>query len=223
MKIETDVRLDERSLEMWREGDISFTELLKGLMKVEVADDQLRKEFAKDEERWLKVIGDVTRAVVKFNRLDLFEKESTKTFMLFGSNRVYERVCRELIALMNENNDPKLAKLVAAYCSQGKFSGQKLIESCIGMTNGDQVCVSVFQQLIQKMALQAIEEYEEVMDDDEREEIVACIRENRFADIDKLEFFYPMLSKERYDFFGEPDAKGNFKYIPNCVDAYVIQ
>lgn len=42
----------------------------------------------------------------------------------------------------------------------------------------------MFQQLIQKMAMQALEEYEEVMEEDDRDKIVACIRENRFMDID---------------------------------------
>ena len=57
------------------------------------------------------------------------------------------------------------------------------------------------------MAFQALEEYEEVMDDDERASIAACIRENRFADIDRLPFFYPMLIADRYDHFAEPDAR----------------
>ena len=73
------------------------------------------------------------------------------------------------------------------------------------------------------MALQALEEYEEVMEDDDREKIVACIRENRFMDIDKLEFFYPMLRSDRYDYFNEPDARDKLDQMPNCVDAYVIQ
>lgn len=91
------------------------------------------------------------------------------------------------------------------------------------MDNGEQVCVAVFQQLIQKMAMQALEEYEEVMEEDDRDKIVACIRENRFMDIDKLDFFYPMLRSDRYDYFAEPDAKDKLGQMPNCVDAYVIQ
>ena len=85
------------------------------------------------------------------------------------------------------------------------------------------MCVSVFQQLIQKIALQALEEYEEVMEDEDREQIVACIRANKFMDISQLEFFYPMLRADRYDYFGEPDAKDKLDQMPNCVDAYVIQ
>ena len=73
------------------------------------------------------------------------------------------------------------------------------------------------------MALQALEEYEELMEDDDREKIVACIRENRFMDIDKLDFFYPMLRSDRYDYFNEPDAKDKLDQMPNCIDAYVVQ
>ena len=124
---ETDVRLDKRHLEMWRDGDMSFTELLKGLMGLQVQDDQLKEEFSKNKDRWLDTVGDVTRKVVEFGMLGLFEKESTKTFMLLGSKVVYERVCKELVALMGEKVELPLVKLIAVYCSQGKFGGQALV------------------------------------------------------------------------------------------------
>lgn len=101
LAVETDVQLDRQHMEMWRDGDMSFTDLLKGLMGVSVSDDQLKEEFSKHQERWLNTVGDVTKKVVEFGMLGLFEKESTKTFMLLGSNAVYERVCKELVGLMS--------------------------------------------------------------------------------------------------------------------------
>lgn len=142
--METDVRLDRQHMEMWRDGDMSFTDLLRGLMGAQVSDDKLGDEFSKREGAWLDMIGNVTKKVVEFGMLALFEKESTKTFMLFGSKRVYQRVCRELIELLNEKMEQPLAKLVAVYCSQGKFGGQELIEQCTDVKNGEKVCVAVF-------------------------------------------------------------------------------
>ena len=46
LAVETDVQLDRQHMEMWRDGDMSFTDLLKGLMGVSVSDDQLKEEFS---------------------------------------------------------------------------------------------------------------------------------------------------------------------------------
>ena len=117
------MRLDKQHMEMWRDGDMSFTDLLRGLMGAKVSDDMLGDEFSKNQSRWLDTIGNVTKKVVEFDMLKLFEKESTKTFMPLGNKSVYQRVCRELIGMLNEKIEQPLAKLVATYCSQGKFGG----------------------------------------------------------------------------------------------------
>ena len=78
---ETSVKLDAETLGQWRDGDMSFADLLKGLMKSQAAEERLRDEFSAKPQHWLDTIGSTVQAVVKANMLKLFEKESSKIFM----------------------------------------------------------------------------------------------------------------------------------------------
>lgn len=81
---------------------------------------------------------------------------------------------------------------------------------CTNAKNGKEICITVFSKIIQNMAKQSLEQYEEVMEDQNRNDILKCIDEKRYADIDKLEFFYPMIIEDHFDFFAEKDAVGKY-------------